>query len=72
MEDAYFCISIANTFKGKVDLDAITDYGYTTKSNGHGYGLSLVKEVIKDNNALSSKTDIIDNKVFVQNLKIKM
>lgn len=72
LEDAYFCISIANTFKGKVDLDAITDYGYTTKSKGHGYGLSLVKEVIKDNNALSSKTDIIDNKVFVQNLKIKM
>lgn len=72
LEDAYFCISIANTFKGKVNLDTITDYGYTTKSNGHGYGLSLVKEVIKDNNALSSKTDIIDNKVFVQNLKIKM
>lgn len=72
LEDNYFCISIANTFKGKVDLDAITDYGYTTKSKGHGYGLSLVKEVIKDNNALSSKTDIIDNKVFVQNLKIKM
>lgn len=72
LEDNYFCISIANTFKGKVDLDTITDYGYTTKSNGHGYGLSLVKEVIKDNNALSSKTDIIDNKVFVQNLKIKM
>lgn len=72
LEDNYFCISIANTFKGKVNLDTITDYGYTTKSNGHGYGLSLVKEVIKDNNALSSKTDIIDNKVFVQNLKIKM
>ena len=72
LEDNYFCISIANTFKGKVNLDIITDYGYTTKSNGHGYGLSLVKEVIKDNNALSSKTDIIDNKVFVQNLKIKM
>lgn len=72
LEDNYFCISIANTFKGKVDLDTINDYGYTTKSKGHGYGLSLVKEVIKDNNALSSKTDIIDNKVFVQNLKIKM
>lgn len=72
LEDNYFCISIANTFKGKVNLDTITDYGYTTKGKGHGYGLSLVKEVIKDNNALSSKTDIIDNKVFVQNLKIKM
>lgn len=72
LEDNYFCISIANTFKGKVDLETITNYGYTTKSKGHGYGLSLVKEVIKDNNALSSKTDIIDNKVFVQNLKIKM
>lgn len=72
LEDNYFCISIANTFKGKVNLDTITDYGYTTKSKGHGYGLSLVKEVIKENNTLSSKTDIIDNKVFVQNLKIKM
>lgn len=70
--DKNLFITVANTFKGKVNLDSISDYGYTTKSEGHGYGLSLVKEIIKDNDALSSDTEVIDNKVFVQKIQIKM
>lgn len=70
--DKNLFITVANTFNGKVNLDSISDYGYTTKSEGHGYGLSLVKEIIKDNDALSSDTEVIDNKVFVQKIQIKM
>lgn len=70
--DKNLFITVANTFKGKVNLDSISDYGYTTKSEGHGYGLSLVKEIIKDNGVLSSDTEVIDNKVFVQKIQIKM
>lgn len=70
-DEGYLFILIANTFKGDVDINAIHDYGYTTKSEGHGYGLALVKEVIKENNNLDSETEIIDQ-VFVQKLKIKM
>ena len=71
LEDNYLYITIANTFDGNVDVNMLHDYGYTTKSEGHGYGLALVKEVIKENNNLDSETEIIDN-VFIQKLKIKM
>lgn len=71
LEDNYLYITIANTFDGNVDVNMLHDYGYTTKSEGHGYGLALVKEVIKENNNLDSETEIID-KVFIQKLKIKM
>lgn len=70
--DKNLFITVANTFNGKVNLDSISDYGYTTKSEGHGYGLSLVKEIIKDNDTLSSDTEVIDNKVFVQKIQKKM
>lgn len=71
LEDNYLYITIANTFDGNIDVNMLDDYGYTTKSEGHGYGLALVKEVIKENNNLDSETEIIDN-VFIQKLKIKM
>lgn len=45
--------------------------GYTTKENGHGYGLSLVREIIESNDRLSSEREIKDN-IFKQILKIKM
>ena len=45
--------------------------GYTTKENGHGYGLSLAREIIESNDRLSSEREIKDN-IFKQILKIKM
>ena len=71
VEDKNLFIVIGNTFDGNVDLSLINNYGYTTKDDGHGYGLSLAKEVIKENNCLSSETEVLD-KVFIQKLKIKM
>lgn len=71
LEDGEMIICIANTFIGDVDLNAIFEYGYTTKSDGHGFGLSLVKEILKENRDLCSETEISNN-IFIQRLKIKM
>lgn len=64
-----FHISIANTFEGLIDLDKIDEVKYTTKGNGHGYGLSLVKEIVSKNPKLENVRMINDN-VFIQVLKI--
>ena len=52
LENDKFHIKISNGIKSKVEIDKIYDEGYTTKSKGHGYGLALVKNIIKNNNIL--------------------
>lgn len=54
-----------------VDTSKIFEKGYTTKSNGHGYGLALVKEIIDANNNLKNET-IIKNNIFTQRLTLKL
>lgn len=51
---------IANTYKGKVDLDRIDEYGYTTKGAKHGTGLHIVNRIIKKNELFDKETSIID------------
>lgn len=69
MLDNKLNISIANTFEGFIDLDKIDEVKYTTKGEGHGYGLALVKEIIEKNSSLENVKKINDN-VFIQILKI--
>lgn len=64
-------IEISNNYKGDIDLTRIDDKGYTSKSDGHGYGLSLVKEIISKNKKLENQRKINKN-IFTQNLKIKL
>lgn len=64
-------ISIGNTFEGFIDLDRIDEMKYTTKGEGHGYGLSLVKGIIDKNQKLENFRMINDN-VFIQILKIEI
>ena len=70
-EKKTLCISISNNFEGEIDFEKMDNPGYTTKENGHGYGLSLVREIIESNDRLSSEREIKDN-IFKQILKIKM
>lgn len=65
------CIAISNNFEGEIDFEKMDNPGYTTKENGHGYGLSLAHEIIESNDRLSSEREIKDN-IFKQILKIKM
>lgn len=70
-EKNIFVISISNTYEGKMDLYKMSDRGYTTKSEGHGYGLSLVKEIIENNYIFKNERSICGN-VFTQKIKLTL
>lgn len=70
-DDDLLCIKISNSFSGEINIERIYDKGYTTKTNGHGYGLTLVKEIIDNNRKLTNVTSI-ENAIFTQVLKIKL
>lgn len=56
-EKKTLCIAISNNFEGEIDFEKMDNPGYTTKENGHGYGLSLVREIIESNDRLSRMID---------------
>lgn len=68
-EKKTLCIAISNNFEGEIDFEKMDNPGYTTKENGHGYGLSLVREIIESNDRLSSEREIKDN-IFKQILVV--
>lgn len=51
--------SISNTYKGKIKIDRIGT-GYTTKGNGHGFGLRLVNDIVNSDNDLEIENDVND------------
>ena len=69
--DDFLCISVVNNYEGEIELDKLYDVGYTTKDNGHGYGLPLVAEIVDNNKNLSKETHV-NEEIFRQVLKIKM
>lgn len=62
-------ISISNSFEGSIDLDKISELKYTTKGNGHGYGLALVKDIISKNKHFKNLRMVNDD-IFTQILRI--
>lgn len=64
-------IEISNKFKTIPDLEKIDEKGYSTKGKGHGYGLTLVKDILKNNDKIINERSIIGN-IFIQKLIIKM
>lgn len=64
-------ISILNNYKGTLELENIENPGYTTKGNGHGYGLVLANEIINNNKKLYNQKSV-SKETFCQILKIKM
>ena len=70
LENKKLNIKVSNNYKGKIEIDRLSDEGYTSKGKGHGYGLSLVKDIIKNNNLFENKQEI-SKEVFSQILIIK-
>lgn len=61
--------TIANTFKGKINVSKIGT-GYTTKGKGHGYGLRLVKDIIKNNDNFILENNI-EKKIYISKFYIQ-
>ena len=60
---------ISNTFKGKINSSKIGT-GYTTKGRGHGYGLRLVKDIIKNNDNFILENNI-EKKIYISKFYIQ-
>lgn len=70
--DGKLCIDITNNFKGNLDLDKISNAKYTTKCDGHGYGLTLVNNLLEEEPNKLENEKSVNRDTFTQTLKIKM
>lgn len=71
LEEGYFCVLISNTFSGTLDIEKMGTMGYTSKGGKHGYGLSLAKEILREDKNLVSEMSIYKN-IMSQVIKVKM
>ena len=71
VDEDMLIIDISNRFDGKIDLDKIDEEGYTTKGEGHGYGLSLVKKLVDGNDCFINERKV-NKDVFKQVIKFKI
>lgn len=63
-------IIISNSYLGEVDINNVYEKGYSTKGKSHGYGLSLVKNILENSDIFSSETTTC-NGIYTQKLNIK-
>ena len=70
--DKELCVDITNNFEGNLDLNKINNIKYTTKGDGHGYGLTLVSKLIAEESNKLENEKSINRDNFTQTLKIKM
>lgn len=70
MENKNIKLIIANTYKGKIDLEKINEYGYSSKGKNRGTGLHIVNGIVNGSPVFEKETTILDN-YFVQTLTIK-
>ena len=53
-------IEVSNTYAGKVEIEKINNYGYTSKGNGHGTGLYIIEQIIKNSSKFQTVTTLKD------------
>lgn len=64
-------INVRNTCTSRVNIKDLTKNGFTTKGKNHGYGLSLVSDIVRKDDALDIKFEC-DSVTFVATLIIKL
>ena len=70
LEDNYIVFSLSNNYRNKINFDEVDIEGYTTKGYGHGYGLSLVKDILSKSDILTQKREM-NGIYYVEKLYIK-
>ncbi len=68
-KDTYILITISNTFNNNTDVSQVGKRGFSTKGIGHGFGLSIVNDIAKNNSNIETFSDISKNK-FKQTIMI--
>ena len=64
-------ITVRNTCTSCVNIKDLTKNGFTTKGKNHGYGLSLVSDIVKKEDALDIKFEC-NNDIFSATLVIRL
>lgn len=70
VEDKNTIFKISNTYSNEINMDKIDKEGYSTKGEGKGYGLALVKDLIEKNDCFSQSREISDI-YYIQKLYVK-
>ena len=60
-EGNYIICKISNTYKDDIDVSLLEKHGYTSKGIGHGFGLQIVRDIIKHNDRIEVVSDLIDD-----------
>ena len=63
MIDGIFKMEIINSTLNKLEKVKIMENGFTTKGKNRGYGLSLVKDIIRIDDRYKLEFDAFDNEV---------
>ena len=61
LDDNYLIISIGNTYDKNINLDKIGKKGFSTKGLGHGFGLSIVKDISKNNSKIETFSEATED-----------
>lgn len=65
----YLLLTISNTYDKEVDINNVGKSGFTTKGVGHGFGLSIVKDIAKTNSEIETFSSKESDK-FIQTAMI--
>ena len=67
--NAQLTMTISNTIRREIDCEKIFQEGYSTKGNNRGMGLSILQEIIHQNENVTMETRVGNNE-FIQELTI--
>lgn len=63
-KDDCLLLTISNTYDKNTDINKVGKSGFTTKGVGHGFGLSIVKDIAKTNSEIETFSSKESDKLF--------